>query len=228
MASRYWVGGAGTWDTSSTAHWSATNGGAPGASAPTSADDVFFTSLSGSGLVTCSGILGNFLSITCTGYTGSMDGTIGNASGVIVLSSGGTFSQLLIGVTNDLSLTCAGKSVAFFDIFSGTTTCVDAFGGGQLIIESGATLLLKNGVTSTCSSLGLPTTGANAALRSVLAGSQATLSDSSGVNELRYATVKDIAFTGGAEWVASTNFTDNGNNTGFVRRQPLLFTNELF
>jgi hypothetical protein len=42
MANRYWVGGAGTWDSSSTTNWSTTSGGANGASAPTSADDVFF------------------------------------------------------------------------------------------------------------------------------------------------------------------------------------------
>lgn len=40
MATRYWVGGSGTW--SSTTKWSATSGGASGASVPTSADDVIF------------------------------------------------------------------------------------------------------------------------------------------------------------------------------------------
>lgn len=47
MANRYWVGGSGTWDGSSTTHWSATSGGSSGASAPTSTDDVFFDSNSG-------------------------------------------------------------------------------------------------------------------------------------------------------------------------------------
>jgi hypothetical protein len=46
MADRYWVGGAGTWDATSTVHWSATSGGAAGASAPTSADNVIFDTLS--------------------------------------------------------------------------------------------------------------------------------------------------------------------------------------
>jgi hypothetical protein len=47
MADRYWVGGAGTWNSSSTANWSATSGGAAGASAPTTSDDVFFNASSG-------------------------------------------------------------------------------------------------------------------------------------------------------------------------------------
>ena len=45
MADRYWVGGTGNWDATTT-HWSATSGGAGGASVPTLADDVFFNSAS--------------------------------------------------------------------------------------------------------------------------------------------------------------------------------------
>ena len=42
MADRYWVGGTGSWDTTTTTNWSASSGGAGGASVPTSADNVFF------------------------------------------------------------------------------------------------------------------------------------------------------------------------------------------
>ena len=52
MADRYWVGGTGTWDVSSTANWSATSGGAGGASAPTSADNVIFNSASNTAAAT--------------------------------------------------------------------------------------------------------------------------------------------------------------------------------
>lgn len=51
MATRYWVGGAGTWDASTTTHWSTNSGGAGGASAPTSADDVILDDNSGTGTV---------------------------------------------------------------------------------------------------------------------------------------------------------------------------------
>lgn len=60
MANRYWVGGAGTWDAVNTANWSATSGGAGGASVPTSVDDVFFNA--------SSGISGNLIQIA-TGLT---------------------------------------------------------------------------------------------------------------------------------------------------------------
>jgi hypothetical protein len=46
MASRYWVGGTGTWSAASTTNWSATSGGAAGASVPGAADDVIFDSAS--------------------------------------------------------------------------------------------------------------------------------------------------------------------------------------
>lgn len=49
MANRYWVGGAGTWNSTNTANWSDTSGGAGGFSAPTSADDVYFDAASNAG-----------------------------------------------------------------------------------------------------------------------------------------------------------------------------------
>lgn len=48
MADRYWVGGSGTW--SSTTKWSATSGGTSGASVPTTADNVIFDANSDAGL----------------------------------------------------------------------------------------------------------------------------------------------------------------------------------
>ena len=41
MANRYWVQGSGNWSDNAN-HWSATSGGSPGASKPTSADNVYF------------------------------------------------------------------------------------------------------------------------------------------------------------------------------------------
>jgi hypothetical protein len=46
MADRYWRGGSGTWDATTTTNWATTSGGAGGASAPTSADNVIFDALS--------------------------------------------------------------------------------------------------------------------------------------------------------------------------------------
>lgn len=52
MAVRYWIGGTGTWDQSTTAHWATSSGGSGGAAVPTSADDVIFDANSGIGTIT--------------------------------------------------------------------------------------------------------------------------------------------------------------------------------
>lgn len=51
MAFRWWVGGSGTWDSTSTANWAASSGGAAGASAPIAGDSVRFDANSGTAAV---------------------------------------------------------------------------------------------------------------------------------------------------------------------------------
>lgn len=71
MASRYWVGGSATWDSTAGTKWATTSGGTGGAAIPTSADDVYLDASSGSVTVTLSGfsVCNNF---TCTGFTGTL------------------------------------------------------------------------------------------------------------------------------------------------------------
>ena len=71
-ASRFWVGGSGTWDNTSTTHWSTTSGGSGGASAPTSADDVTFNASSGGGTVDASTTGGTARNVTFTSFSGSI------------------------------------------------------------------------------------------------------------------------------------------------------------
>ena len=60
MATKYWVGGTGTWDATSTTNWSLTSGGASGAAAPIAGDSPFFDANSGTGVCTISGTLPTF------------------------------------------------------------------------------------------------------------------------------------------------------------------------
>jgi len=72
MAVRYWVGGSGTWDTTSTTNWSTTTGGAGGASAPTSADSAVINADSGAGTITLGENITVIL-VNMTGYAGTLD-----------------------------------------------------------------------------------------------------------------------------------------------------------
>ena len=133
---RYWVGGAGTWDNSSTTHWSTSSGGASGASAPTPSDTVIFDASSGTGTVTIASTA-TCAFITCTAASASLVfsgsstlpilGAI--AAGAINITSGswsgytGTFSINNSGFTTSLSIASGvsfGGSVSYIPTTSGT------------------------------------------------------------------------------------------------------------
>ena len=76
MATRYWVLGSGTWDTTTTTNWSTTSGGAGGASAPTSVDDVIFDANSNAGTTAFTVTMGataNCLNFSTGGAGGALD-----------------------------------------------------------------------------------------------------------------------------------------------------------
>lgn len=95
MAARYWVGGSATWNATAGSKWALTSGGAGGEAVPTSSDDVFFDGNSGASVVTM-GTDGNCLSLTCTGFTGTIrdngSGFLINAYGNVTIGSGMTWS----------------------------------------------------------------------------------------------------------------------------------------
>ena len=154
MANRYWRGGAGTWDTTTTTNWSTSSGGAGGASVPTAADAVFFDQ-AGTYTVTCTGAL-TCLDITvsagtvtfATGTTptfaisGSMSlvaGTVWSATGTI------TFNATTTGKT----ISASGVSFAI-----GTTNSITFNGvGGGWTLSTGLTtsgpITFTNGTFST-------------------------------------------------------------------------------
>lgn len=81
MASRFWVGGTGTWDSSTTTNWAATTGGAGGQSVPGSGDTVTFDGSSGGGTVTVNfGGLITIQSLTFGAFTGTIDFATNNNS----------------------------------------------------------------------------------------------------------------------------------------------------
>ena len=107
MANRFWIGGTGTWSATNTANWSSSAGGLPGASVPTSADNVFFDGGSGTGTCTIAAgynpIIGTFSFITNNFTININDNnlscltyTISNISGVSRVIAFGPSGQITI------------------------------------------------------------------------------------------------------------------------------------
>ena len=96
MANRYWVGGNDTWDAIAGTKWSATSGGAGGASVPNASDIAFFDVASGASTVTIGSGTATCLQLNMTGFTGTL--AFGNnsitlpASGVAIYVGSTTFS----------------------------------------------------------------------------------------------------------------------------------------
>ena len=151
MANRYWVGGSGSWNNASNTNWSATSGGAGGATAPTSADDVFFDSGSAAGNYTvtvvsgtlnfrnlniakpASGIL-TFSGTPVINCNGSLDGT--GSSGNVTWSIVGAFN--FVG-TGSFTVTTGG---ILFDRFNFNSA------GGTWTLQDTLSVKVTFGLTS--------------------------------------------------------------------------------
>lgn len=131
MANRYWVGGSGTWDATTTTNWSAFSGGAGGASAPGTNDAAIFDANSNTGTndftVTLSG------SPTC--HTVDTTG-IDPANSMTVAGSG--------------SLTVSGASLTLTSkvVWSNTGTLTFSRTAGSISITTGGVSISSNVVLS--------------------------------------------------------------------------------
>lgn len=117
MANRYWVGGSATWDATAGTKWATASGGAGGAAVPTASDDVFFDANSGSVTVTVSGTRVG-LSLNCTGFTGTLDG-----SGSLTISGNVTFvAGMTLNITGALLQNANGTLTSGGKVWAGSIT----------------------------------------------------------------------------------------------------------
>ena len=147
MANRYWVGGAGSWTTSSTTNWSTSSGGASGASVPTAADSVFFDQVA-TYTVTVTGALACLdftVSLGVVTFTVSGSSTIA-ISGSLALSSGtvGTWASGFnptFNATTSQTISTNGEAVGSttFNGVGGTWTLGSAFTTSQNITLTNGT-----------------------------------------------------------------------------------------
>jgi len=150
MSDRYWVGGTGTWDASTTTNWSTASGGASGASVPTSVDSVFFNVNSnvGTGTFTVTIATGtrSCLDFTASGLDGAM--TLAVTGGVSVYGNWSTpaanFSTSGVGTVDFLTPTGASNTINTSDISLGSIGILFGFS-----VTSTGTITLASSLTTT-------------------------------------------------------------------------------
>jgi len=142
MAARFWVGGTGNWDASDTTHWSATSGGAGGASVPGASDDVTMDASSGGGTVTATAAI-NVISITGGAFTGTFN-TNGQTLTVQTFDFSGTGNRTL--TLGSSSITCTKNNVTVWNLgtatnltFNANTSTITMSGNNQFFIGGGKT-----------------------------------------------------------------------------------------
>ncbi len=152
MADRYWVGGTGTWSSSSTANWSASSGGASGASVPTSADNVFFDANSNVGTGSFTVTMANSPRV-CNNFTASgLDGAMTLAGSGIGLTVSGALSFPATNFTASYTGTTTFTPSANTTIttngvaFSGNLT-INATGGGVACVLGSPLSVGSNTIT---------------------------------------------------------------------------------
>lgn len=150
MAARFLITGGGsvTWDASNTAIWSATSGGATGASVPVDGDTVTMDASSGGGTVTL-GYNPTVTSITMGAFTGTfnastfsptMDTFNGSGTGTRTLNMGsGTWT--LRGSSTTIWTTATTTNLTL-DVGTSTVNCTYSGSAGTRTITTGATAAL--------------------------------------------------------------------------------------
>jgi hypothetical protein len=108
MATRFWVGGTGTWDAADTTHWAASSNGAGGQSVPGAGDTVTFDGSSGGGTVTVN-VNFSVTSVTMGAFTGTLTfATNNNSPTMATFSCSGTGARTLAMGSGTWTLTGTG------------------------------------------------------------------------------------------------------------------------
>lgn len=224
MADRYWVGGSGTWDASSTTNWSASSGGASGASAPTSADNVFFNANSNVGT---SAFTVTITAATCLDFTASgLDGVM-TVTTSVTNTTLDVYGSMSLPASNFTWSSASGSLVTFRATTAKTITTngvtltltnitVDGVGGSltlgsALTLNSTRNLTVTNGTFSTSASNynlsvgGLSSSNTNTRTINLNASSVSI----SGTSPITMATTTNLTFNAGTSTVTFSNTSPN-------------------
>lgn len=177
MAARYWVGGTGTWSSTNTTNWSATSGGAGGASVPGPADSPRIDINSGTGTITFtnSAVTVNAIVFNTSNITLSLNAAL-TCNAEIIFSQGtfttNNYNVTAVSFTSDsstartlnlgssvITLTSTSSALSFASqtglVFNAGTSTFNLTGtSSSIIIETGLTFYnfsFTNTAKTTCS-----------------------------------------------------------------------------
>jgi hypothetical protein len=231
MADRFWVGGTANWDGTAGTKWSATSGGAGGASEPTAADDVFFNAASGAVTVTVTAVV-FCRNLTTTGFTGTFAGSSNiRIDGSLTLNAGVTFTHTgtfqFTAASGSYTITTAGKTVggvslAPLALSTATWTLGDALtSSGQITVTQGTFTTNNFNVTATSLS------SSNSNTRTINLGSSTITLTAAGAAILNISDSTGLTFNAGTSQINFTSVTTatlSGPTTG----SPITFYNVAF
>ena len=222
MASYFWVGGSGTWDSSTTTHWATSSGGAGSAGVPTATDTATFDSNS-TGTVTI-GTSAVCLTVTCSGtYAGTWAfGTTGslNIHGSMTLLStmtvtGTTGLITFSATTTGFTITTAGKLPTPTSTVAGVNVTFNGVGGGWTLQDTNnmGTVTVTNGSLNTnaetCTWFAFSSSNANT--RTVTFGASSITLTSNGTS-WQTGTTTGLTFSAASSTIIHTN--SSGWNPG--------------
>jgi hypothetical protein len=159
----YWVGGAGTWNTSTTGNWANSSGGTPGTIKPPVQNEIAtIDSSSGTGTITCTGGVCGDLSVTASQaiILGANLSTL-SVYGTLSFPSGGSFSAntnsntITLRAESAKTITTNGKSFRSltFNGEGGNWTLPSAVTAtGTVTLSTGTLTLSTNTTTLSCDS----------------------------------------------------------------------------
>jgi hypothetical protein len=218
MADRYWVGGAGTWDATTTTNWAITSGGAGGASAPTSVDNVIFDSLSNAtGYTVTIGTNAVCEDLTVTGpLTGAVTFSLAatariDCHGSMMLPATGLVWTGLTTALLTFRATTTGKTVTTNGVsLASTGITFDGVGGGWTLgsaLTATSSIIVTNGNFNSgnynITYAGIASNNSN--IRSITLGSSTVTLTGSAV--LTFTTSTNLTFNAGTSQITCSGAT---------------------
>jgi hypothetical protein len=202
MANRFWVGGSGTWNNTNTTNWATTSGGAGGASAPTTADNVFFDSNSGTAAT-----------ITVDSTAVSANTTINKSDIILSLFGNATLvtaAQVLTFTTGTIQLNSYTLTVGRFSSSNSNARTID-FGTGKIVLTGNGTTIWTTVTSTNLTISGTPVVDSN---YSGSTGTRTINGPAAGANTETQSI--DFNITNGSDTVTLANaLYKNINLTGF-------------